>query len=82
MPTLVMWHQNDTCSVTPATAATSVFDGLTSVPASKKAFAVIIGGRLNIAVHPCSAFGPHGHNEVENEAVSAIANFILMHSQP
>lgn len=82
IPTLVMWHRNDTCSVSPATAAMSVFDGLTGVPAARKAFAVISGGRPNIAVHACSAFGRHGYNGAESDAVIAIANFILMHSQP
>jgi hypothetical protein len=77
-----MWHQNDACFVSPANAAMSVFDGLTSVPAAKKATAVISAGRPNIAVHACSAFGPHGYNEAETEAVTAIANFILAHSQP
>jgi pimeloyl-ACP methyl ester carboxylesterase len=82
IPTLVMWHQADTCFVSPASAAMGVFNGLTGVPAAKKATAVISAGQPNIAVHACSAFGPHGYNEAETEAVTAIANFILQHSQP
>lgn len=80
IPTLVMWHQNDSCSLTPSQAAMSVFSGLTSVPANKKATVAITTGRSNIAVHPCSAFGPHGYNEAEQDAVTAIANFIVAHS--
>lgn len=75
-----MWHQNDSCSLTPAQAAMSVFSGLTSVPPNKKATVAINTGRSNIAVHPCSAFGPHGYNEAEQDAVNAIVNFIVAHS--
>ena len=78
IPTLVMWHENDTCSLSPASAAMSVYNGLAGVPASKKAFWIITGGRPNIAVHACSAFGRHGYNEAESDAVNAIANFILL----
>jgi hypothetical protein len=77
-----MWHQNDSSFVTPATDAAQVFNGLTNVPASKKATAVIAGGQPNIAVHACSAFGPHGYNAVEQDAVNSIANFISTHSAP
>jgi pimeloyl-ACP methyl ester carboxylesterase len=80
IPTLVMWHQNDTCSLSPASAAKSVFIGLTGLPAGKKAHEVISGGLANIAVHACSAFGPHGYHEVEERAVAAIAKFIAVQS--
>lgn len=82
IPTLVMWHQNDNCFVTPGADAVQVFNGLTNVPAGKKATAVIAAGRPNIAVHACSAFGPHGYNGVEQDAVNGIANFIATHSAP
>jgi hypothetical protein len=82
VPTLVMWHQNDACSATPATSAMSVFNGLTSLPASKKAAVIISKGRPNIAVHACSAFASHGYNEAEQEAVDAIVGFIYAHSSP
>jgi pimeloyl-ACP methyl ester carboxylesterase len=82
IPTLVIWHQNDVCSLSPATAAVNVFNALTGVPAGSKASTVITGGRPNLAVHACSAFGRHGYNEAESEAVGAIANFILAHIQP
>ena len=82
IPTLVMWHQDDACSVTPAASAMSVFNGLTGVPAAKKATKVITAGRPNIAVHACSAYGPHGYNEAEQEAINAIVNFISANSQP
>ena len=81
IPTLVMWHENDTCSLSPASAAMSVYDGLVGVPAGKKAFWIINGGRPNIAVHACSAFARHGYNEAESDAVNAIGNFILL-TQP
>jgi hypothetical protein len=80
VPTLVMWHQNDTCFTTPAASAMSVFNGLMSLSASKKAAVAISKGRPNIAVHACSAFSPHGYNEAEQEAVDTIVSFIAAHS--
>ena len=80
VPTLVMWHQNDTCSVTPAASAMSVFNGLTNVPAAKKASVVITGGRPNVAVTACGAFHYHGYNAAEQAAVLAILTF--MHANP
>jgi pimeloyl-ACP methyl ester carboxylesterase len=82
IPTLVMWHQNDACSATPAVSAMGVFNGLTSLSASKKVTVAISKGRPNVAVHACSAFGPHGYNEAEQEAVDAIVSFIAAHNQP
>jgi pimeloyl-ACP methyl ester carboxylesterase len=80
VPTLVMWHQNDTCFVSPASGAMAVFNGLTNVPAAKKATAIIAGGRPNIAVTACAAFHHHGYNGVEDAAVTAIATFINTHT--
>lgn len=76
VPTLVMWHQNDSCFVTPAAAAMNVYNGLTNVPVAKKAKAIVTGGQPNLAVTACGAFHHHGYNGVEDAAVSAIAAFI------
>ena len=76
VPTLVMWHQNDGCSVSPATAAMAVFNGLTGVPAANKAKTAIAGGFPNVAVTACAAFHHHGYNGVEQAAVTAIVDFI------
>ena len=75
-PTLVMWHQNDSCFVSPAANALNVFNGLTNVPIAKKAKSIITGGRPNVAVPACAAFHHHGYNGVEDAAVAAIAAFI------
>jgi pimeloyl-ACP methyl ester carboxylesterase len=80
VPTLVMWHEKDSCFVTPPSDATNIFGGLTSLPLAKKAWAMIKGGQPNVAVTACGAFHYHGYNGVEQEAVTAIAKFIR--SQP
>jgi pimeloyl-ACP methyl ester carboxylesterase len=82
VPTLVMWHQNDSCFVTPAAAAVNVFNGLTNVPVAKKAQAIISGGRPNVAVTACGAFHHHGYNGVEQKAVMAIVEFIRSQTSP
>ena len=71
-----MWHQNDSCFVSPAANALNVFNGLTNVPIAKKAKSIIAGGRPNVAMPGCSAFGHHGYNGVEQAAVTAIVTFI------
>ena len=80
VPTFVMWHQNDTCSVSPATAAMAVYNGLTNVPAAKKAQKIVTSGQPNVAINACGAFHHHGYNGVEQEAVTAIVNFIRSQS--
>jgi pimeloyl-ACP methyl ester carboxylesterase len=80
VPTLVMWHQNDACFVSPATAAMAAFDGLTGVPAAKKAKTTIAAGRPNVAVTACGAFHYHGYNGAEDAAVAAIVAFIHAHT--
>ena len=82
VPTLVMWHQNDSCFVTPAANALNVFNGLTNVPIARKATSIIAGGRPNIAVTACGAFHHHGYNGVEQAAVTAIADFIRKQASP
>jgi hypothetical protein len=81
IPTLVMWNEHDQCSASPAPAF-AVFNGLSGVPTGKKAISIMIEDRPNVAVHACSAFGPHGYNGEEQQAVREIAKFILMHSPP
>ena len=78
IPTLVIWHGNDTCPFSPATAAMTVFDRL---PGIRKARQAISGGRPNPAVGACSAFGFHGYNGVEPAVVSAISGFIRTNAQ-
>jgi hypothetical protein len=82
VPTLVMWHKDDSCPLSPAADAVAVFNGLTSLPAANKAQQMIEGGRPNIAVTACGAFHHHGYNGAEQAAVTAIVNFIRNQAAP
>jgi hypothetical protein len=80
LPALVIWHANDICPFSAATAAKTVFDRLAPSIYSRASKA-ISGGRPNPAVSACSAFGFHGYNGVEPAVVSAIASFIRGNAQ-
>jgi hypothetical protein len=80
VPTVVMWHEKDSCFVTPPTEVTNIVGGLTSLPLAKKAWAMIKGGQPNVAVTACGAFHHHGYNEVEPAAVATIVKFIKAHT--
>jgi pimeloyl-ACP methyl ester carboxylesterase len=79
VPTLVMWHKGDSCFVSPAAGAMAVYNGLTGLPAAKKAKEIIGGGLPAVAVPGCSAFHRHGYYGVEQSAVSLILKFIHKH---
>jgi hypothetical protein len=80
VPTLVMAHEKDSCTLTPPSDVVTVYNGLTSLTPAKKRSAMIKGGLPNIAVTACGAFHHHGYNEVEQAAVTEIVKFIK--SQP
>lgn len=82
VPTLVMGHEKDSCFVTPPTEVVNIYNGLTSLPLAKKMSAMIKGGLPNVAVTACGAFHHHGYNGVEQEAVTAIVNFIRSQQPP
>jgi pimeloyl-ACP methyl ester carboxylesterase len=79
VPTLVLWHKNDSCFVSPAAGAMAVYNGLTGLPVNKKAKEMVGGGLPGIAVPGCSAFHHQGYNGVEQSAVSLILKFIHQH---
>jgi hypothetical protein len=80
VPTLVLWHQKDTCPFSHESAAANVFSGLSGVLAPKKGETKLSGGAPNVAMSACSAFGFHGFNGQEKGAVAVIAKFIKLQS--
>jgi len=73
VPTLIVSHRNDACTITPAADAPKLSERLTK--ASKVAFALLDGGDPPQS-DPCRAKAPHGYFGVEAEAVNTIAKFI------
>ncbi len=74
VPVLVMSHRNDGCYITPPEANTDIIAALTASP--RKEIRWIEGG-LDPKSEPCQAFAQHGYYGVEDQAVEAIASFIL-----
>jgi hypothetical protein len=72
LPALVVWHQNDHCSVSPPTGAAALFAVL---PSNNKASAAFRGGH-SVATDPCGPFSEHGYAGIEEEVVKRIAEFI------
>lgn len=75
MPVLVVHHRNDGCSHCSFDLTSSLMNKLTS--ASSKELLAIEGGQTK--GDPCNAFGYHGFNGVEQEVVTKISNWILVH---
>ena len=76
IPTFVVWASNDTCSVSPAASAQSVFDGLTQLTPRRKSSHAFAGSYRNPAVSSCGAFAPHGYNGIETQVIDSIAQFM------
>jgi hypothetical protein len=72
LPALVVWHQNDHCSVSPPTGAAALFAVL---PSNDKASASFRGGH-SVATDPCGPFSEHGYAGIEEEVVNEIAKYI------
>ena len=75
MPVLVVHHHNDGCSHCSFDLVPSLMNKLSSTT-SKELF-VIEGGQTK--GDPCNAFGHHGFNGVEQEVVTKIADWVLVH---
>jgi hypothetical protein len=72
LPALVVWHQNDHCSVSPPAGSAALFAVL---PSNGKASASFRGGH-SVAADPCGPFSEHGYAGIEEEVVETIADFI------
>ena len=73
-PALVLFNPQDTCAVSPPENAPAIAKKLTASP--RVALKQIDGGDTPKSA-PCEAFSYHGYLGVEQQAVDAIADFIL-----
>jgi len=72
LPALVVWHEDDHCSLSPAAGSATLF-GL--IPSAAKASRTFAGGH-SVATDPCGAFSEHGYAGIEEKVVKAIAQFV------
>ena len=72
VPTLVVHHRDDGCSVTPYSRAPALAARLTSAP--RRAFLTFDGGTDK--GDACEAAGHHGYAGIETQVVDAIAAFV------
>lgn len=73
VPTLILSHRRDGCSLTPAIDAKKLVAGLKSAP---KAQVVLLEGGDPPQSDPCEAKSAHGFLGIEAEAVGTIARYI------
>jgi pimeloyl-ACP methyl ester carboxylesterase len=72
VPTLVVWHEDDHCSVSPPAGSAALFS---TIPSGDKAKQVFTKGH-SVATDPCGAFSEHGYAGIEDDAVKEIVQFI------
>jgi hypothetical protein len=72
LPALVVWHQDDHCSVSPPAGSAALF---AAIPSTDKASRTFEHGH-SVATDPCGAFSEHGYAGLEEEVVEKIAEFI------
>src|SRR5262252_48005 len=72
VPTLVVWHQDDHCSVSSPAGSAALF---ALIPSADKASHAFEHGH-SVATDPCGAFSEHGYAGIEEEVVKKIAQFI------
>jgi pimeloyl-ACP methyl ester carboxylesterase len=74
VPTLVVAHHDDTCTVTPPADAASIVKRLSNAPVTK---IISMDGGDPPRSEPCEALSAHGFLGREAETVKAIADWIL-----
>jgi hypothetical protein len=72
VPTLVVWHRDDHCSISPPAGSANLF---TLIPSGHKDSRSFVHGH-SVATDPCGAFSEHGYAGIEEEVVEEIAEFI------
>jgi hypothetical protein len=72
LPALVVWHQEDHCSLSPPAGSATLF---AVIPSAGKASHTFEHGH-SVATDPCGAFSEHGYAGIEEEVVKKIAEFI------
>ena len=72
VPALVVWEQDDHCTVSPPAGSAALF---AAIPSSRKDSRAFAHGH-SVATDPCGAFSEHGYAGIEEEVVEQIADFI------
>jgi hypothetical protein len=72
VPTLVVWHQDDHCAISPPAGSANLF---TLIPSAHKDSRSFDHGH-SVATDPCGAFSEHGYAGIEEDVVEHIAKFI------
>lgn len=72
VPTLVVWHENDHCTISPPAGSAALF---ALIPATRKESRSFTHGH-SVATDPCGAFSEHGYAGIEEPVVERIADFI------
>ena len=72
VPTLVVWHADDHCAISPPAGSAALF---ALIPSSRKDSHVFAHGH-SVATDPCGAFSEHGYAGIEEQVVERIADFI------
>ena len=78
IPLLVVGHEDDGCPGTPSAGAKDIAGAATS---SRNAKVLIVSGGKDEGQNPCAPLTPHTFYGVEDEVVSAIADFIKSNSK-
>jgi hypothetical protein len=73
VPTLVVWHQDDHCTLSPPAGSAGLF---TAIPSSTIKDSEVFQGGHSVATDPCGAFSEHGYAGIEEDVVKEIADFI------
>ena len=69
---LVVWHQNDHCTLSPPAGSSALFISILSSTKDSESFQ----GGHSVATDPCGAFSEHGYAGIEEDMVKEIADFI------
>ncbi|HSV22941.1 MAG TPA: hypothetical protein VLJ17_07925 [Xanthobacteraceae bacterium] len=72
LPALVVWHQDDHCTVSPPAGSAALFAIIPSVGKASRTF----DHGHSVATDPCGAFSEHGYAGIEKEVVEEIAEFV------
>jgi hypothetical protein len=72
VPALVVWHQDDHCTLSPPAGSAALF---AAIPSAEKASRTFENGH-SVATDPCGAFSEHGYAGIEERVVRRIADFV------
>jgi len=72
VPALVVWEQDDHCTISPPAGSAALFAAIPSSRKDSRAFA----HAHSVATDPCGAFSEHGYAGIEEQVVERIAEFI------